>query len=543
MGYISRPLPKPLPKQPQPGLSGNFVPMVRGGIGSGMVLRRRAIFNFSLVLLLGVAVARAQDTPQPKPALPDSTPEPAPQQPPTQQTPQALPALQPEPPQSTTQQPGEGTQVRTGSVVGDGSALAMITRLTTLLGDHQFLEMQELLDSDSDASQSPEAKGKLSAEQKQLFRGVLANRENKPEESIKLLEPLVAQLDSQPAPPPEEKLLRKTLAEDYLRSGNLAKAAQAYQQLQARTGSTLTADEQDELELPLKLLPLAAGNPPMTVEPGDAFSLAYDRDLLGLLDIPVFVDARSHDWMLDPTAPFNLICRSSAKEIGLRLSAASATVHTITGKPMTVHATVIPRFTIGTVTYRNMTAFVFEDADYYFPRTGYQVRGVLGYPAVSALGSLTVTADAQVQIQPGEKGERLTTGAPFYLDGDRVLVALGKPGEERIFAIDAAGQQTYLSSRYYAEHADDFANAKRQLLPIPGAQSATQPPAPAYTADTVTLSVGNTPIQFHFLQVWAEPFGSAALDDTYGTLGMDALDELKSYTFDYRTMRFSATAR
>jgi len=31
----------------------------------------------------------------------------------------------------------------------------------------------------------------------------------------------------------------------------------------------------------------------------------------------------------------------------------------------------------------------------------------------------------------------------------------------------------------------------------------------------------------------------AAIDDTYGTLGMDALDELKSYTFDYRTMRFA----
>jgi hypothetical protein len=511
--------------------------MVRGGMG----LQRQAIFTFGLALLLTTGLARAQETP--KPALPDTAPEPAPQQAPTQQAPQPLPSLQPEPPQTPAQEPGSGTQVRTGSVVGDGSALAMITRLTTLLGDHQFLEMQELLDSDSGTSQDASGKSKLTTEQKQLFRGVIANRENKPEESIKLLEPLVEQLSSQPTQPSEEKLLRKTLAEDYLRSGNLAKAAQAYQQLQARTGSTLSADEQDEMELPLKLLPLAANNPPMTVEPGDAFSLAYDRDLLGLLDVPVFVDARSHDWMLDPTAPFNLICRSTAKEVGLKLSAATATVHTITGKPMTVHATVIPRFTIGTITYRNMTAFVFEDADYYFPQSGYQVRGVLGYPAVSALGSLTVTENAQIQIQPGDKGERLTHGAPFYLDGDRVIVALGKPGEERMFAIDAGGQQTYLSSRYYAEHADDFATAKRQLLPIPGAQSATQAPAPAYTADTVTLSVGNTPIQFHFLQVWAEPFGSAALDDTYGTLGMDALDELKSYTFDYRTMRFAVTTR
>jgi hypothetical protein len=457
----------------------------------------------------------------------------------------------PEPPKQdpqTTQQPSGGTQVRTGSVVGDGSALELFTRLTTLLGDHQFLEMQQMLDQDQGDGSDGSKGGKLSTEQKQLLRGVLANRQNKPDYSIKLLEPLVSALPAEPitnnaagkAPDPaavsEEKILRKTLAEDYLRAGNLPKAAQAYQAMQARLGSTLTADERDEMELPLKLLPLAAANPPMTVEAGDSFALPYDRDLLGLIDVPVFVDAQSHDWMMDPTAPFNLICRSTAREVGLRVSTASAVVHTITGKPMTVHATVIPRFTIGTVTYRNMTAFVFEDADYFFPQTGYQVRGVLGYPAVSALGSLTVTANARIEVEPGQKGEKLTTGAPFFLDGDRVIVALGKPGDERMFSIDAGGQQTFLTSRYFAEHESDFASQKMRLMTMPGAQN--KPPAPAYLADSVTLTVGDTPMQFHFMQVLPEPLGQAAVDDTYGTLGMDALDELKSYTFDYRTMRF-----
>src|SRR5258708_5876564 len=173
----------------------------------------------------------------------------------------------------------------------------------------------------------------------------------------------------------------------------------------------------------------------MTVEPGEAFSLPYDRDALGLTDVPVFIDAQSHDWMLDPTAPFNLICRSTAKQIGLKISDQSATVETITGRPMQVRATLIPRFTLGTVTYRNMTAFVFDDADYYFPKSGYQVRGVLGYPAVSALGSLTIRSSARIEVQPGEKGEKLTAGARFFLDGDQIVAALGKAGDERMFIV------------------------------------------------------------------------------------------------------------
>jgi hypothetical protein len=38
--------------------------------------------------------------------------------------------------------------------------------------------------------------------------------------------------------------------------------------------------------------------------------------------------------------------------------------------------------------------------------------------------------------------------------------------------------------------------------------------------------------------VLTQPLGSAALDDVYGVLGVDALEQLRSYTFDYQNMRF-----
>jgi len=479
----------------------------------------RAIsFVFAAMLLSTIAVplsAQETEKPVPKPALPppetDATHQPA------------------NPPQT-----GEGATVRTGSVVGEGTQ-SIADRLALLLADHQFLDMQQMLDA-SDAA--PDGPAKLPPQKAQLYRGILANRANKPEESIKQLQPLLNQIKSTDHPP-EEKLLRKAIAEDYLRLGDWASANQAYLEYQYRIGGSLTQDEKDELELPLNLLPLARQNPPMTVEPGEPFALPYDRDALGLTDVPVFVDAQSHDWMLDPTAPFNLICRSTAKEVGLKVSEEFATIHTLTGRPMKVHVTVIPRLTVGTVTYRNMTAFVFEDADYYFPQTQYQVRGVLGYPAVSALGSIAITAQSRIEVQPGERGERITTGARFFLDGDQIIAALGKAGDERMYSIDASGQQTYLSSRYYAEHTDDFANQKMQLAKFPGAQN--KAPVATYTAETVNLQVGETPFTFHFVPVLTQPLSDVAIDDTYGKLGMDALENLKSYTFDYRTMRFAIT--
>ena len=72
----------------------------------------------------------------------------------------------------------------------------------------------------------------------------------------------------------------------------------------------------------------------MTVEPYEPFLLQITRNPLGLTDLPVYVDARPHGWMLDPTAPFNLISRSEAKEAGLKVSEESATIRSLTGRPM-----------------------------------------------------------------------------------------------------------------------------------------------------------------------------------------------------------------
>ncbi len=303
----------------------------------------------------------------------------------------APPPQPPSPPQQTPpvpsqQQPGISEQVHTGTTSG----LDVDARLQNLLADHQYLRIASQLDQ-------------LPPEQAQLYRGILANRSNDLKASIQLLEPLVDQVTAS-GDKAKEKLLRKALAEDYLREGDWAKAAKAYQALDLRLQGHLTPDEQDEIEMPRKLSQLAAADPSrpaMTVDPADPFVLQAARNPLGLTDIPVYVDARPHSWMLDPTSPFNLISRSLAKEAGLKVSELSTTIRSLTGRPIEMYVTVIPRFTIGgLITFRNMTAFVYNDADYSFPQFHYQVQGVLGYPALSALGSLTITNEDMHRSPP-----------------------------------------------------------------------------------------------------------------------------------------------
>ena len=475
---------------------------------------------------------------------------------------QSPPPVTPIPlPAQAEQQPGSGAQLQTGT----SSGLDAEARLQNLLADHQYAMIEAQL-------------GKMPPDQAQFYRGILANRSNHLDAIHQVSRAPRRSGDERRKPRAPERVAQDAGRRLSTSRRMEQKPRQAYQSLESTLKDKLTQDDQDEIELPLKLLPLIAENSPAIVEPCDPFKLQVSEDPLGLVDVPVFVDARSRNWMLDPTLPFNLIARSTAKEVGLSISGESATITTLTGHPMQIHSTVVPRFTIGgRLTVRDMQAFVYDDKDYYFPQSSYQVEGVLGYPALAAIGSLTVNSDNTIlvrpakQIAPPAKDDQLTTGAPFYLDGDQVIVALGRassaeedatspqipnaPGQgtglaartdtavhddERMYAVDAGGQQTYLTSRYFDEHAGEFNNQKMAMYSFLGAQS---PPQPAYTAENVPLQVGDSIITLHFIRVLTQPLGSAALDDVYGVLGTDALGQLKSYTFDYRTMRFTATAQ
>jgi DNA polymerase II large subunit len=64
-----------------------------------------------------------------------------------------------------------------------------------------------------------------------------------------LLAPLVDKISAS-GKPEQEKLLRKALAEDYLRLGDMARAAKAYQTLEDRMQAHLSLDEQTRSSCP-----------------------------------------------------------------------------------------------------------------------------------------------------------------------------------------------------------------------------------------------------------------------------------------------------
>jgi hypothetical protein len=403
-------------------------------------------------------------------------------------------------------------------VTGTSASAPARVPLHQLLADHNWVALEGELEKTDD----PDAG---------FYRGILLNRLGKYSESIQILEPLVPAIAAG-ADRTREKQARLALANDYLRSFRYKQAADEYAALDKCCAQSLTSSERDEVDVPSKLLTALEHAAPQTLEGEGSFKVPMDRNALGVREVAVWVDGYPSHWLFDPAENFTMLSHSQAKRIGLKLSEASVAVTSITGAKIEVHATVIPQLKFGGAFFRNVPAVVYEDQDLYDKVHRYQIEGVLAQPLLAALGIVTASDDEHLTIS---NGAPMTGGAPFFRDGDHLVAGVGMKGSEQLYLIDPGTTGSLLTSRYYDAHADAFAGQTAQAVHLPEMEGDAV--IPAYTAETFDLNFGDTQVTFREIKVLAKPAG-AERDRFLGALREDALDQLESYTFDFRSMRF-----
>jgi hypothetical protein len=433
----------------------------------------------------------------------------------------AAPSVQSTSPPVAAAQQAQSSQMKTGQVeTGARASEHPAVPLHQLLTDHSWLALEEALEKTTD----PDAN---------FYRGVLENRLGHYSRSVELLEPLLPAIASS-ADRAKEKQARMALADDYFRTFGYRKAAEEYEALNKCCASLLTADERADIEIPTKLLPMLEAAKPQTLEVESSFTVPVEENALGLHDVSVWVDGYAARWLFDPAESFTMLSRSQAKLAGLKLSEDLVTIYSVTGEPIAVHATVVPQLKFSGAVFHNVPAMVYDDADLYDKAHRYQIEGVLAQPLLAALGQITMSDDEHLTVS---REARLKEGAPFFSDGRHLIVAAGAKGSEELYAVDPGSTESLLTSRYYDAHMADFAHAQMELVKPSGAGESA--PLPAYRAENVTLSFGGVPVTFHELEVLAQPAGEER-DRFWGTLREGALEQLESYTFDFRTMRFVA---
>jgi clan AA aspartic protease (TIGR02281 family) len=392
--------------------------------------------------------------------------------------------------------------------------------LDALVEEREYPELERLL---------PQAT--LDGTGRAYFEGVLANRKNELDLSISLLQPLIPHLKA--ASPRRAAVALRTLADDYVKTFRYADADRAYSELLADFSKQFNSADRKSLDDDAETNRLLKDTPPQTVDLNGPFSLLTHRSKIGTIDTDLTVNGVTKSWILDTGANFSVLTESVARQMGLKLSEQTAKVQGASGAESNLHIAIIPEMKIGSAIARNVVILVLADKALKIsvPSTEYQIDAILGYPVLSALGELTFTSDNRLLTGTGGN----TVGAEFYMQQLNMLLECRINGRDLLMLFDTGADSTTFTDKYYRAFSGQFVHLSPRPRGIGGAGGVKR--MKAYSLPSVDIGLGNQTATVKDVTVAAEPIGTD-VDLLYGTVGRDLTKRFKSFTVDFKSMRF-----
>jgi hypothetical protein len=239
------------------------------------------------------------------------------------------------------------------------------------------------------------------------------------------------------------------------------------------------------------------------------------------------------DFVWDTGANLSTVIESTAREMGFRILDATVSVGSSTGAQTLARVGIAPELRIGEATVRNAVFLVFPDSALAFPQINYQIRGIVGFPVISAFGATTVMRGGGLvlgdtaAVEGGEQN--------LCLRGLMPIVAVEHDGQRMHLGMDTGAQTTSLYVPFHA--------ARRELVEAGGPPTAVQTGGAggmrqvrAYSLAPLTLTVGGREATVPRVSVFIERTVEGS-DELFGNLGQDVIGQFESMTLDFRRMQ------
>ncbi|HEU0013122.1 MAG TPA: retropepsin-like aspartic protease [Longimicrobium sp.] len=319
------------------------------------------------------------------------------------------------------------------------------------------------------------------------------------------------------------------LADAYVRTYRYGEAADSY-----RTLAGMGADSAGRADAAnvLGLWEALRGAPAQTVEAAGPVRLATARDRANLVNVEVEANGQRIPFVYDTGAGLSTTIETTAREMGMRMLDATVMVAAITGGRVRARVAIAPELRLGGATVRNAAFLVFPDSALAFPQIGYQIRGIIGFPAIEAFGATSLTRDGAIVL--GDTVAREEGPSNLCLNGLTPIIAVEVGGQRLHVGMDTGAQNTDLFVSYFQAHRAELeAGGAPDTVQFGGAGGMRR--APAYTLRDFDLRVAGRDVRLPRVRVYVERT-SAASEQLFGNLGQDVFGQFESLTLDFRSL-------
>ena len=269
---------------------------------------------------------------------------------------------------------------------------------------------------------------------------------------------------------------------------------------------------------------------PVLEKPAEDIKIAL-TEKSDLLWIPVVVNGKTYDFILDTGASFTMISQDLAKDMGAK----------IIGDPVFVgggestggygHRAFIENMNVGPVSLKNVIAFVSENPTDDDPL---KVDAVLGMDFIERAGEIQIDLAAMTLIIPAQTTALPASGRNIILETNiPVVESTDANGNRYTFILDTGASGANLSDLWFAKNAEMAAALPVETQNVWGHGGTVQ--LEIVKVPEFKLTIGTSSAEFKDLPATVPANGTVS-SSRDGRLGMGLLKQFKKVIFNFEEM-------
>ena len=254
----------------------------------------------------------------------------------------------------------------------------------------------------------------------------------------------------------------------------------------------------------------------------------------GNLFLPVTVNEKTGNYLLDTGANYSLISESEARRLGLTITGSrDATMGDSSGANVGFRLAVADRLTVGNLRLRHVVFLVMRDDQQPFVDLPEGQRGIIGFPVILAFQTMRWNQKGVFEFGFAH-GERKLAAANMYFDGQKIM-AEGEFRKRRISLFVDTGA---IHTRGLPRFAHEFSDFVNEL----GTKSSQRVTGVGNSVEVDSLTLPQLPLRIKGQEIVLSP-ASVLLKNTASDLerchvwiGIDFLNHASTVTLDFKAM-------
>ena len=245
--------------------------------------------------------------------------------------------------------------------------------------------------------------------------------------------------------------------------------------------------------------------------------------------VPVTINGRTENFLLDTGAFHSVMTDLEAKKLGLTVGAGGGLMTGSSGDSVRFHTAVAPELKVGGTTFHNVSFAVPEPVGMWRDAEG----GIAGLPLLLGLGAVRWSADGSTELGTVNRAAA-GTDPNLVFDHGRLLVKAEVLGAPVVMTLDTGANTTDLNENFATEFRSFVEQGKRTSQDITGAGGTRT--FDAIEVPEVGFTIGSKRVFLRPAEISMQRIAGIGGDCCVGNAGQDLLAQASGLTIDLATM-------